>query len=192
MANPAGEPNSEALRLDFDRRPTLQFRGSVAGNSLADARVGRTAGTLSSVCCGRPVFGRLPGCAGASPSQMGRFETGLITTEKNPFATRRSFRRSFRAKADRVHTLRSPGGDVLEMERGARIGSSRWTAQYECQVYVDSSRPLSANSGHSETTSRTGENDPKATFPLGARYGRNAHMSGPSRLNQADLGWHLC
>ncbi len=29
MANPAGESNGEALKLDFDRRPTVQFRGSV-------------------------------------------------------------------------------------------------------------------------------------------------------------------
>jgi hypothetical protein len=29
MANPAGESNGEALRLDFDRRLMLQFRGSV-------------------------------------------------------------------------------------------------------------------------------------------------------------------
>jgi hypothetical protein len=28
MANPAGESIGEALRLDFDRRLTLQFRGS--------------------------------------------------------------------------------------------------------------------------------------------------------------------
>jgi hypothetical protein len=37
-----------------------------------------------------------------------------------------------------------------------------------------------ANSGHSQTVRRTGQVDPKATFPLGARYGRNARMSGPS------------
>ena len=29
MANPAGESNGGALRLDFDRRLMLQFRGSV-------------------------------------------------------------------------------------------------------------------------------------------------------------------
>jgi len=29
MANPMGESNGEALRLDFDRRLILQFRGSV-------------------------------------------------------------------------------------------------------------------------------------------------------------------
>jgi hypothetical protein len=29
MANPAGEPNDGVLKLDFDRRLTVQFRGSV-------------------------------------------------------------------------------------------------------------------------------------------------------------------
>jgi len=29
IANPAGESNGEALKVDFDRRLTLQFRGSV-------------------------------------------------------------------------------------------------------------------------------------------------------------------
>ena len=29
MTNPAGESHGEALRLDYDRRLTLQFRGSV-------------------------------------------------------------------------------------------------------------------------------------------------------------------
>ena len=71
MANPAGESNGEALKLDFDRRLMLQFRGSVvtsdagllayrelddalglsvmAGEVLADARTGKN---------GRHAFGR--------------------------------------------------------------------------------------------------------------------------------------
>jgi hypothetical protein len=32
MANPAGESNGEVLRLDFDRRLMLQFRGSVVAS----------------------------------------------------------------------------------------------------------------------------------------------------------------
>src|SRR5580704_19466797 len=44
----------------------------------------------------------------------------------------------------------------------------------------DDQWPLCANSDHSAKAWRPGEINPKATFPLGARYGRHAHMSGPS------------
>ena len=73
MAKPAGESSGEVLRLDFGRRSTLQFRGSVvtsdagllayrelddalgpsamAGEKLADARQGRMAsGRTLSAC----------------------------------------------------------------------------------------------------------------------------------------------
>jgi hypothetical protein len=37
------------------------------------------------------------------------------------------------------------------------------------------------NTGHSPREKRTGQIDPELPFPLGIRYGRDAHMGGPSR-----------
>ena len=85
MANPTGETESGALRLDFDRRLTLQFRGSVvtsdagllacrelddalgltalAGEMLADARTGKNGRHALVGLLRQSVFGRLAGCA---------------------------------------------------------------------------------------------------------------------------------
>ena len=73
MTNPAGEAKNGVLRLDFDRRVMVQFRGSVvtsdagllayrelddvlglsemAGEHLADARTGRTGVMPWLACC---------------------------------------------------------------------------------------------------------------------------------------------
>ena len=83
MTNPAGESNGEELRLDFDRRLTLQFRGSVvtsdagllayrelddalglsetAGERLADARTGKNGRHALVGMLRQAVFGRLAG-----------------------------------------------------------------------------------------------------------------------------------
>ena len=83
MANPTGEAESGALRLDFDRRLTLQFRGSVvtsdagllayrelddalgltalAGEMLADARTGKNGRHALVGLLLQSVFGRLAG-----------------------------------------------------------------------------------------------------------------------------------
>jgi hypothetical protein len=83
MANPMGEAGSEALRLDFDRRPMLQFRGSVitsdggllvyrelddtlgltdtGADTLAYARTGKNGGHLLVGLLRQSVFGRLAG-----------------------------------------------------------------------------------------------------------------------------------
>jgi len=83
IANPAGESNGEALKVDFDRRLTLQFRGSVvtsdagllayrelddalglgamAGEVLADARTGKNGRHALVGVLRQAVFGRLAG-----------------------------------------------------------------------------------------------------------------------------------
>ena len=83
MANPVGEEESGALRLDFDRRLLLQFRGCVvtsdagllayrelddalgltalAGEMLADARTGKNGRHALVGLLRQSVFGRLAG-----------------------------------------------------------------------------------------------------------------------------------
>src|SRR5437763_17074742 len=83
MANPTGESVSDAVRLDFDRRLTLQFRGSVvtsdagllayrelddalglsvmAGEMLADARTGKNGRHALAGLFRQSGFGRLAG-----------------------------------------------------------------------------------------------------------------------------------
>jgi len=83
MADPAGEPDGGALRLDFDRRLMLGFRGSVitsdagllayrelddvlaltttGGERLADARTGKNRQHLLVGLLRQSVFGRLAG-----------------------------------------------------------------------------------------------------------------------------------
>jgi hypothetical protein len=83
MADPTGERNRSALRLDFDRRLMLQFRGSTitsdagllayrelddalhltdtAANTLADARIGKNGRHRLAGLLRQSVFGRLAG-----------------------------------------------------------------------------------------------------------------------------------
>jgi hypothetical protein len=184
MANPAGESNGEALKLDFDRRLTLQFRGSVVtsdagllayrelddalglsamtGARLADARTGKNGRHALVGMLRQAVFGRLAGyedvndaerlrhdpamrwivggkavsgCA-ASASQMGRFETRWLASEKNLSALVDLSGQWI----DKVHGRRPPRGVVLDMDSSVspthgEQENSVWNGHYECTCY---------------------------------------------------------
>jgi hypothetical protein len=99
MENPTGEPNGEVLRLSFDRRLMLQFRGSVvtsdagllayrelddalgltttAGEMLADARTGKNGRHALVGLLRQSVFGRLAGYEDVNDAERLRHDPAI-------------------------------------------------------------------------------------------------------------------
>jgi Transposase DDE domain group 1 len=99
MANPAGESNDGVLRLDFDRRLMLQFRGSVvtsdagllpyrelddalgltamAGDKVSDASIGRNGRHARVGMLRQAVFGRLAGYEDVNDAERLRHDPAM-------------------------------------------------------------------------------------------------------------------
>ena len=99
MTNPAGESNDGVLRLDFDRRLRLQFRGSVvtsdagllayrelddalgltdmASEILADARTGKNGRHALAGLFRQSVFGRLAGYEDVNDAERLRHDPAM-------------------------------------------------------------------------------------------------------------------
>jgi Transposase DDE domain group 1 len=99
MAHPTGESKDELLKLDFDRRLMLQFRGSVvtfdagllayrelddalglsamAGEMLADARTGKNGRHALVGLLRQSVFGRLAGYEDVNDAERLRHDPAM-------------------------------------------------------------------------------------------------------------------
>ena len=99
MANPAGESESGSIRLDFDRRLMVQFRGSVvtsdagllayrelddalgltamASETLADARTGKNGRHALAGLFRQSVFGRLAGYEDVNDAERLRHDPAM-------------------------------------------------------------------------------------------------------------------
>src|SRR5215831_4706585 len=100
MAHPTGESGSDAVRLDFDRRLMLQFRGSLvtsdaellayrelddvlgltemAGDVLADARSGKNGRHALAGLFRHSVFGRLAGYEDVNDAERLRHDPAIV------------------------------------------------------------------------------------------------------------------
>src|ERR1700757_2820399 len=139
MANPAGESTGEILRLDFDRKLMLQFRGAVvtsdagllayrelddvlgltamAGDSLSDARIGKNGRHALIGMLRQSVFGRLAGYEDVNDAERLRHDPAMrwLAAKKNLSA----FADLSGQWIDKVHDRRTPRGIVLDMDSSA-------------------------------------------------------------------------
>lgn len=123
MANPAGESSEDVLRLDFDRRLILPFRGSVVTSDaglLAYCELDYALGLCA-------MLGEKP--ADARTGKNGRYTlVGML--QKSVFGRFAGYE------------------DVNDAERLLRLGTSRLIASFSRQISEDAAEPHASSAVH--------------------------------------------
>ena len=142
MANPTGESKGEALRLDFDRRLTLQFRGlivtsdagllayrelddalglsAMAGERVADARTGKNARHALVGMLRQSVFGRLAEYEDVNDAERLRHDPACVgsSAATRPRGPRRRQARWVASRRAEVNSMRRSVSRVRQNPQG--------------------------------------------------------------------------
>jgi hypothetical protein len=237
LTNPTGEADNGLLRLDFDRRAMIHFRGSVvtsdagllayrelddalglsesASDRLADARTGKNGRHALVGMLRQSVFGRLAGYEdvndaerlrhdpamrwiiggkatkgkGASPSQMGRFETRWLAQAENLAALTDLSGHWI----DRVAKHRCGDRIVLDLDSSVspthgEQENSVWNGHFGCTCY----HPLFLFNQHGDLERRQGCDQMDAAFVSHVQRKRCSAAASRACLQPWELSAHAC
>ncbi|MFY9781028.1 MAG: IS1380 family transposase [Candidatus Baltobacteraceae bacterium] len=150
MTNPTGEAENGVLRIDFDRRIMVQFRGSVvtsdagllayrelddafgltplAGDLLADARTGKNGRHALVGMLRQSVFGRLAGYEDVNDAERLRYDPAMRWIVGGKAATGRAaspsqmgrFETQWLASPGNLRALADLSGQWIDRVRGSR------------------------------------------------------------------------
>ena len=171
MTNPKGEAQNEVLRVEFDRRVTMQFRGSVvtsdagllayrelddalglsmaAGEALADARTGKNGRHALVGMLRQSVFGRLAGYEDVNDAERLRYDPAMRWIVGGKAAKCRAaspsqmgrFETRWLAAPENLRALSEPSGRWIDRVRTSRASD---------EVVLDMDSSVSPTHGEQE------------------------------------------
>jgi Transposase DDE domain group 1 len=172
MAHPRGESGSDAVRLDFDRRLLLQFRGSLvtsdagllayrelddvlrltemAGDVLADARSGKNGRHALAGLFRQSVFGRLAGYEDVNDAERLRHDPAMRWIVGGKAAQRSAaspsqmgrFETQWLAAPKNFAALADLSGQWIDLARGRRPPTEKATAAATSVAFTKYPRQL--------------------------------------------------